>query len=584
MSHTLIAITLIAATLALFALPPSARGGDRITGEIHATRSEVIARHAMAATSQPLATQAALDVLRRGGNAVDAAIAANACLALMEPVSCGLGGDLFAIVWDAKTQKLYGLNASGRAPAGLTLDELRSQCGPTIPMYGPLPVTTPGCVDGWFQLHDRFGRLPMADVLAPAIAYAREGFPVSELIAHYWALGGEARRDQPGFAATYLPDGHAPAKGEIFRNAALADTLAAIAAGGRDAFYRGALADRIDAFCRANGCYLRKTDLENHHSAWVEPLSTNYRGYDVWELPPNTQGVAVLEMLNILEGYDLRAMGHNSTDYLHTLVEAKKLAYADRARYYADPDFAKAPLDALISKAYAAKRRGLIDPHHAARAFPPGDFSSAAGDAALRSGDTIYLTTADADHNMVSLIQSNYGGFGCGLCPTGLGFGLQNRGALFNLDPDHPNAYAPGKRPFHTIIPAFVTRDGKPYMSFGVMGGDMQPQGHVQVLCNLIDFGMNLQEAGDAARFHHTGDQEPNGENTPTADEPATGGTIALESAITPQTRRDLIARGHRVVDRTGPFGGYQAIRYDAVNSVYYGASESRKDGQAAGY
>jgi gamma-glutamyltranspeptidase/glutathione hydrolase len=576
MSHTVLGIIILTACLILFAAP--VRGGDRITGRIHATRSEVIARHGMAATSQPLATQIAIDILKRGGNAIDAAIAANAALALMEPVSCGLGGDLFAIVWDAKTQKLYGLNASGRSPYELTIEHFRKEKLKSVPLLGPLSVTVPGCVDGWFELHERFGKLPMADVLAPAIAYAREGFPVSELIAHYWEIGGEARRKYAGFAETYLPGGKAPKKGEVFRNSGLADTLAAIAAGGRDALYRGEVAERIDAFCRESGCFLRKRDLADHTSTWVEPVSTNYRGYDVWELPPNTQGIAALAMLNILEGFDLRAMGHNSSDYLHHLIEAKKLAYEDRAWYYADPDFAKMPIETLISKPYAEKRRGLIDPQKAARAYPAGDLQVQAADAALRDGDTIYLTVADAERNMVSLIQSNYGGFGSGLCPTGLGFGLQNRGALFNLDEDHPNGYAPHKRPFHTIIPAFVTKDGKPWLSFGVMGGDMQPQGHVQVLCNLIDFGMNVQEASDAARFYHTGSSEPTG------DAMADGGQVALESAIGPQARRELTAKGHRLVDLVGPFGGYQAIRYDTENDVYVGGSESRKDGQAAGW
>jgi len=582
MYPAIIGFTIIVTALTVFAAP--LRAGDRVTGTITATRSEVIARHGMAATSQPLATQIAVDILKRGGNAIDAAIAANAALALMEPVGCGLGGDLFAIVWDAKTQKLYGLNASGRSPAGLTLDHLLDKGLKTIPQFGPLPVTVPGCVDGWFELHDRFGKLPMADVLAPAIAYARDGFPVSDVIAHYWKIGGEARRKYPGFADTFLPGGSASQKGEIFKNPGLAETLTQIAAGGRDAFYRGEIAERIDAFCRETGCFLRKDDLAAHKSTWVEPVSTNYRGYDVWQLPPNTQGVAALQMLNILEAFDLRAMGHNSTDYLHHLIEAKKLAYADRARFYADPDFAKLPIADLIAKPYAASRRALFDPHKAARAYPHGDLNVQAADTALRSGDTIYLTTADADRNMVSLIQSNYGGFGCGLCPTGLGFGLQNRGALFNLDASHPNAYAPRKRPFHTIIPAFVTKDGKPWMSFGVMGGDMQPQGHVQILCNLIDFDMNLQEAGDAARLYHTGTLEPTGED-PSAQDPArAGGVLALESGISPQTRRELAARGHKIVDLTGPFGGYQAIRYDAENNVLIGASESRKDGHAAGW
>jgi gamma-glutamyltranspeptidase/glutathione hydrolase len=375
-----------------------------------------------------------------------------------------------------------------------------------------------------------------------------------------------------------MPGGRAPRKGEIFRNPLLADTLKIIATEGRDAFYRGPLAERIDAFCRANGCYLRKRDLAAHTSTWVEPVSVNYRGYDVWELPPNGQGIAALQMLNILEGFDLAGMGHNSAAYLHHLIEAKKLAYEDRARFYADPDFITAPLDRLISKEYAATRRALIQPQQAARAYPAGDLSWQRIDAKLRRGDTIYLTVADRDRNMVSLIQSNYWGFGSGLCPDGLGFCLQNRGALFNLDPDHPNGYAPHKRPFHTIIPAFVTRNGKPYLSFGVMGGDMQPQGHVQVLCNIIDFGMNLQEAGDAARFHHVGSSEPTGARM------TTGGQVGLESGIPQAVRDQLSGWGHALHDPVGGYGGYQAIGYDAKHDVYLGASESRKDGHAAGY
>ena len=558
--------------------PLLAHAGDRITGRNFATRSEVIAKDGMAATSQPLATQVALDILKRGGSAVDAAIAANATLGLMEPVSCGIGGDLFAIVWDAKTRRLYGLNASGRSPLGLTREYLLESGRKEISPFGPLPVSVPGCVDGWFELHTRFGRLPMSEVLAPAVSYARAGFPVSELIAYYWDRGGNLLKDYPGFAETFLPNGRAPKKGEIFQNPRLADTLEQLAAGGRDAFYRGDIADAMDAFCQRTGCFLRKRDFEQHTSTWVEPVSTNYRGYDVWELPPNGQGIAALQMLNILEACDLRSQGHNSTPYLHLLIEAKKLAYEDRARFYADPDFASIPLETLISKQYAAERRNLLDQTRAARELPPGDLDWSRIDAKLRDSDTIYLTVADKDRNMVSLIQSNYRGFGSGLCPDGLGFCLQDRGELFTLEADHPNVYEPGKRPFHTIIPAFVTKDGQPWLSFGVMGGDMQPQGHVQVLCNLIDFDMNVQEAGDAARFHHTGSSSPTGQHM------TTGGTVALESAIPAEVRRELTKLGHRLQDRVGPFGGYQAIRYDAENDVYVGASESRKDGQAAGY
>ncbi len=570
-----------------------AQGGDRISGLPFATRSEVIARHGMAATSQPLATQAAIEILRKGGNAVDAAIAANACLALMEPTGCGLGGDLFAIVWDAKGGKLHGLNASGRSPLGLTREQLLRELGDgkQIPKFGPLPVTVPGCVDGWFELHARFGKLPMSEVLAPAIRYAREGFPVSELIAYYWRSGERVLKDYPGFSETFLPGGKAPRKGEIFRNPGLAETLETLARDGRDAFYKGALAERMDAFFQRTGCYLRKRDLELHTSTWIEPVSTSYRGFEVWELPPNGQGIAALQMLNILEGYDLKEMGHNSPEYLHLMIEAKKVVFEDRARYYADPDFADLPVDVLISKEYAAQRRKLINMQKAAASFPAGELEWARdgrpqppvdrlieAEEKLRDGDTIYLTVADADRNMVSLINSNYRGFGSGLCPDGLGFCLQDRGELFTLEPGHPNVYEPHKRPFHTIIPAFITKDGQPYMSFGVMGGDMQPQGHVQIVCNMIDFGMNLQEAGDAARWYHTRSSEPTGERM------SDGGAVALESGVDAATREKLGELGHRIERMVGPFGGYQAILYDAKNDVYYGASESRKDGQAAGY
>jgi len=562
----------VALVILVHSLSAVARGGDRITGRAFATRSEVIARHGMAATSQPLVTQVAIDILKQGGTAVDAAIAANATLGLMEPTGNGVGGDLFAIVWDSKTKKLYGLNASGRSPYGLSLEHLRSECDEgMIPPFGPLPVTVPGAVDGWFELHDRFGKLPMTEVLAPAVRYAREGFPVSELIAYYWGRGGRILKDYPGFADTYLPGGKAPEKGDIFANPNLANTLETIAHDGRDAFYRGELTERMVSFCQRVGCFLRAKDFHDHTSTWVEPVSTNYRGYDVWELPPNGQGIAALQMLNILEGFDLAAMGHNSVDYLHTLLEAKKIVYEDRARFYADMDFSDVPVTELISKAYAAKRRKLIDPNRALRKID-------AGDPRLSEGDTIYLTVADKDRNMVSLIQSNYRGFGSGLVPDGLGFCFQDRGQLFALEDGHANVYAPHKRPFHTIIPAFVTKDGTPWLSFGVMGGDMQPQGHVQVLCNMIDFGMNVQEAGDAARFHHHGSSEPTG--TTMTD----GGWAALESGIDMEVRRGLTRRGHRVRFEHGGFGGYQAIRYDADRDLYIGASESRKDGQAAGY
>ncbi len=560
-------------------LPAAASAADRITGELFATRSEVIAPHAMAATSHPLATQVALEVMRQGGSAVDAAIAANAALGLMEPTGNGIGGDLFAIVWDPKTKRLYGYNGSGRSPQSLTLEEFQRRGLKEIPPTGPLPVSVPGAVDGWFALHDRFGRLPMADNLAPAIRYAREGHPVHEVIAYYWGRSVPRLSQYPGFREQFTLDGRAPRKGELWKNPNLADTLQKIADGGRDAFYKGDIARTMDAYFRANGGFLAYADLAAHQGEWVEPVSTNYRGVDVWELPPNSQGIAALQMLNVLEGYDFSKIAFGSPEHVHLFVEAKKLAFADRARFYADPAFQPAPVGKLVSKQYAAERRRLISPDKALREVQPGTPKQ------LEEGDTIYLATADADGMMVSLIQSNYRGMGSGMAPPGLGFILQDRGEMFVLagcdaQPRHPNCYAPGKRPFQTIIPAFITRDGKPWVSFGVMGGAMQPQGHVQIVMNLVDFGMNLQEAGDAPRIQHEGSTEPTGQGTAMSD----GGEVNLETGFPYGTVRALMRKGHRIVFADGPFGGYQAILRDPESGVYFGASESRKDGQAAGY
>ena len=544
---------------------------DRVTGLPHASRSEVIAPHGMAATSQPLATQIALDILKAGGTAVDAAIAANAALGLMEPTGCGIGGDLFAIVWNAEDRELTGLNASGRAPAAMTIEYFRENGIEAIPPLGPLPVSVPGAVDGWYELHGRYGRLSMAEILAPAIRYAREGFPVSEVIAYYMGRNKRHVADYPGFAETYMPEGDTPKKGEIFKNPRLAKTYEMIAEGGRDVFYKGEIARIIDAFMAEQGGLMRYEDLASHRSEWVTPVSTNYRGWDVYELPPNGQGIAALQILNILEDYDIRSMGFGSAEYIHLLVEAKKLAYEDRAKFYADMDFADVPVDWLISKDYADERRKLISTTKAAKSLP-------AGDAKLETGDTIYLTVADKDGNMVSLIQSNYRGMGSGMIPGDLGFMLQDRAELFSLNPEHANALQAGKRPFHTIIPAFVMKDGEPLMSFGVMGGSMQPQGHVQIIVNMLDFGMNLQEAGDAARVRHGGSSQPTGEVM------ADGGTVYLEQGFSEETRKALEDMGHTLGGSDGSFGGYQAILRDQQEGVYYGASEVRKDGQAAGY
>ena len=548
-----------------------AQGFDRVTGEPFASRSEVIAIQGMAATSQPLATQVALDILKAGGSAVDAAIAANATLGLMEPTACGIGGDLFAIVWDAEKGELTGRNASGRSPESLTLQHFRDLGLKGIPYLGPLTVSVPGAVDGWYELHERYGRLPMTDLLAPAISYAEQGFPVTQFIANLWEENVEARKEYAGVREIYMPGGAAPKTGDIFKNPNLASTYKKIAAGGRDAFYKGDIAKTIDAYMAEHGGFLTVEDLAKHTSEWVTPLATNYRGYDVYELPPSGQGIVALQMLNILEGYDLRSMGFGSKEYLHTLIEAKKVAYEDRARFYADPDFYNAPIDMLLSKDYAAERRKLISDNKAATTYPPGD-------AKLETGDTIYLTVADKDGNMISLIQSNYGDLGSGMTPEELGFQLQNRGQLFSLEDGHANVYEPGKRPFHTIIPAFVLKDGKPWLSFGVMGGSMQPQAHAQILINLIDFDMNLQEAGDAARMRHSGSSQP-------TDEVMTdGGTVYLESGIPERVREELKAMGHDIATQRTVYGGYQAILKNDVQGVYYGASESRKDGQAAGY
>lgn len=541
---------------------------DRITGEPFASRSEVIATNGMVATSQPLATQVGLDILKQGGNAIDAAIAANAMLGLVEPTGNGIGGDLFAIVWDAKTQRLYGLNASGRSPKSLTLAYFKEQGMSKIPSHGPLPVSVPGAVDGWFELHNRFGSIPMTNILAPTIDYAKKGFPVSELIAWYMNRSVPILSKFDGFKETYMPNGATPKKGEIFVNQNLAATLEKIATGGRDAFYKGDIARTIAAYMKEQGGFLSYEDLAEHTSTWVEPVSSNYRGYDVWELPPNGQGIAALQILNILEQYDIEGMGFGSPEYIHTFVEAKKLAFEDRAKYYADPEFNEIPVDWLISKEYAQQRAKLIDMKKAAKRY----------DAGINEGDTIYLTTADKEGNMVSLIQSNYRGMGSGMTPTGLGFILQDRGEMFSLQEGHFNVYAPGKRPFHTIIPAFVTRNGKPWLSFGVMGGGTQPQMHAQIIVNLIDFGMNLQEAGDAPRILHTGSSEP-------TDEIMTdGGFVSLESGYDYKTRRQLVQMGHVLRDVSGSYGGYQAIMRDLKTGVYFGASETRKDGQASGY
>lgn len=528
---------------------------------------EVRGQGGMAATSHPAATEAALDVLKAGGSAVDAAISANAMLGLCEPTGCGLGGDLFAMVWDG--DKLHGINGSGRSPRNLTLEEFSRGGHAAVPMRGPLSITVPGCVDAWAKLHDRFGTLPWPQLFDPVVESARAGVTVTPVIASGWAKGAEELKDYPGFKDVFMPDGAAPAEGQVFRNAALAETLKQISDSGGDAFYSGEIARKLVTFLSAYGCFLDLKDLSSHQSEWVDPVSTDYRGHTVWELPPNGQGIAVLQMLNLIESHDVSAMGAGSEEWIHLLVEIKKIVYADRACWYADTSFESVPVRELISKSYAQTRSSLFDPRRAARKVAPGD-------PRLTGSDTVCLSVADGRGQMVSLIQSNYAGLGSGLAVPELGFGLQNRGCGFDLHPGRPNSYAPGKRPFHTIIPAFVTRNGEPYISFGLMGGAMQPQGHVQILVNLIDFGMGLQEAGDALRICHEGSSDPAGQVM------CDGGEVWLERGHAVAAMEGLRSRGHSVDERDGQFGGYQAIARDASDEGYTGASERRKDGHAA--
>jgi len=542
-------------------------GYDRITGKPFASRSEVIGQNGMVATSHPLATQIGLDILKKGGTAIDAAIAANIALGLMEPTGNGIGGDLFAIVWDAESKKLHGLNASGPAPKDISIDYFRDNDLEKIPSYGPLPVTVPGAVDGWIKLHEKFGKLEFRTLFEPTIAYAKNGFPVTETIAYYLKNSQKRFEKYPNFNELWVKNGSMPTKGEIFKNPQLAKTLETIALKGREGFYEGEVANVMVDFIQSQGGFLTHEDLSSFHSEWTPPVSSNYRGYDVWELPPNGQGIAALQILNILEKFDLKKMGLFSAEYIHLFTEAKKLAFADRAKYYADPNFSSIPVQELISKEYAAERSKRID-------FEKPSQTDEAG--ILKSGDTIYLTAADQYGNMISLIQSNYRGMGSGMVPPGLGFMLQDRGELFSLDPDHKNSLEGGKRPFHTIIPAFVTKDGEPFMSFGVMGGATQPQVHAQIIINMIDFELNLQEAGDAPRIVHSGSSQP------TDEVMLDGGTLSIERGFGSEIENELTNKGHQLKYEKGIFGGYQAIMLK--NGIYYGASETRKDGQAAGY
>ena len=540
---------------------------DRLTGKDFATRSEVIATNGMAATSHPLATQTALDILKDGGNAIDAAIAANAVLGLVEPTGCGIGGDLFAIVWINDDKKLYGLNSSGPAPQDMTIEKLKNMGIDKIPPYGPLPVTVPGAVAGWTALHKRFGNKSFEELFDKAIFYANNGFPVTEVIGYYLQLSSERYKDYPNFKDVWMPNGRALKKGDVFINKDLANTYKQIAKSYGKSFYSGDIAKIISKFIIEQGGFLSEDDLKKYKPEWINPVSSNYRGFDVWELPPNGQGIAALQILNILEQHDVSSLGHNSAEYIHLFTEAKKLAYEDRAKYYADMNFADVPVEKLISKEYAVERNELISFKKAASTYDSGIFED---------GDTIYMTVADKDGNMVSLIQSNYRGMGSGMVPPNLGFMLQDRGEMFNLDPKHRNSLQGGKRPFHTIIPAFITKDDKPFVSFGLMGGGMQPQGHAQIVVNIVDFQMNLQEAGDAPRIRHFGSSQPTGETI------LDGGFLSLESGINDLVRGELMKLGHNLKDEKGGYGGYQAIM--KIDEVYYGASESRKDGHASGY
>lgn len=558
-------------------------GGSRYTGDRFSGRSPVLARHGMAATSHPLASSVAVDVMKKGGTAIDAAIAANALLALVEPHACGVGGDLFAIVWDPKTRRLYGYNGSGRSSSSLTYEAMRDALGTreSIPLFGPLAVTVPGAVDGWYALHERFGKLAMAELLAPAIQYATEGFPVTQVDAALWADAlGEFEADElpPSMLdelhRVYQIDGRPPRAGEIFRNPYLAASYQRLIIGGRESFYQGETARQIVASVSEFGGKLKAEDLLAHKGEWVTPVSVNYRGYDVFELPPNGQGIAALQILNILEAYPLGELGRDNADFWHLMIEAKKLAYEDRAKYYADPAFYDIPVEGLLSKAYAHERRALIDMKRASPSVPAGSPPA--------HGDTTYLAVADQDGMMVSFIQSNYWEFGSGLVPHGLGFALQNRGYAFSMNARHANVFAPGKRPFHTIIPAMVMKDGGPVMAFGVMGGYLQPQGHVQILVNIIDLGMNVQEAGDAARVVHRAASQPTGGSM---DD---GGQVFMEAGISEHVVEELRNRGHQITHGERPYigfvGGYQAVWRDSETGVYHGASEMRFDGAALGY
>lgn len=539
----------------------------------------------MAATSQPLATQAALEILHSGGNAFDAALAANAVLALSEPTGCGLGGDLFLLAWSAREGRVVAYNGSGRSPAALAPEQYAD--GAAERRRGPLSVTVPGCVDAWCAIHERLGTRPLSELLAPAIGYAREGFPVSPVIANEWQRSVPKLAPYAGFLEQFTLSGRGPEAGETFRNPNLAKTLERIGADGRSGFYAGETARRLVRGSGAAGCALSEADLREHRGEWIEPISTTYRGAQVLEVGPNTQGAAALQMLNLLELADLRSWGRESADTWHWFIEAKKLAFADRAAWCADPAAGEWPTGERLSKAYAARRANEIDMGRAAAAYEPLALGGGAG-------DTCYLCTADAEGNLVSWIQSNFIGMGSGLAPGDLGFILQCRGALFDPRPGRPNSYGPSKRPFHTILPGLLLKGGQPWCAFGVMGGDTQPQAHAQVVSHLIDFDLDLQAAGDAPRVVHSGLAQPDGslDGSASAND---GGRVHLEPGWSGALGEQLAARGHHLVPAPGVYGGYQAIARAATWGAalgqrepdrpgWVGASEPRKDGQAAGF
>ena len=559
------------ADIALSTTPP--RGGDRVAGAPFASRSAVWGTRGAAATAHPLASLIAIDALKAGGSAVDAAISANIALGFLEPTMCGIGGDAFCMLWDPQTREVVGLNGSGRSPRALTLETHRARArGGLIAAHGAVAVSVPGAADAWGELHARYGRLAWADLFAPTIALAEAGAPVAQTVAHYLAVSHRGFlnprlgvEETANFLQVWAPQGRTPAEGEVFANPALARTLRLVAEGGARAFYEGEIAETIERYFARIGGWMSKADLAEHRSEWARPAHVGYRGVEVWGLPPNGQGLATLQMLNMLEQFDLAGMGFLSAQSLHHQIEAKRLAFEDRARYYADPAFAEIPVEWLISKDYAAERARLIRPDRILTRVHPGE--------APGQGDTTYLCAADADGMMVSLIQSNFNGMGSGLMADGLGFMFQNRGKSFSLQDGHPNVYAPGKRPFHTIIPGFATRAGEPWLAFGVMGGNMQPLGQTQIITDLVDYGLGLQEAGDAPRWLHEGSTEPNGEA-------ARGhGELFLESGVPGATRAGLAALGWAPDTSPGAFGGYQAI--ERLPGRYAAASEMRKDGAA---